>query len=140
MLDRLKRWREERGKLPEALRGELEREGLELLAEQVPLEVIFRAYMAAGQRPRSGSQSERATLALTPRRLVVHGTGNIALEVSQDATWLELADPEPDRLKLAYDAEQAYATRSGRVEMTFETPRAADIHARLLAWIATPSS
>jgi len=140
MLERFKRWREERGKFPEKLRAELEAEGPEVIEEQVPLEAIFRGYTAAGQRPRSGHQSERGSIALTPERLVVHGTGNLSLEVPRDATWLTATNPAPDRLKLAYEAGDVYASRAGSVELELQTPRAADIHARLQAWMETPSS
>jgi hypothetical protein len=138
--ERFRRWREERGRFPAELRRELEAEGIETIEEQVPLEVIFRGYTAAGQRPRSGHQSERGSLALTPSRLVVHGTGWISLEVPRGATWLTATTPEPDILKLEYEASNERLTRSGDVTMELRTPRAAEIHASLLAWNETPPS
>jgi hypothetical protein len=140
MLERFKRWREERGRFPDELRSELEREGIEVIEERVPLEAIFRGYTVAGQRPRSGHQSERGSIALTSRRLVVHGTGRLALQVPRGATWFEASNPEPDRLKLAYEASNEQPTRAGDVELELQTPRAAEIHASLQAWMATPSS
>ena len=140
MLDRLKRWRGERGRFPQDVREALEAEGVEVIEESVPLDAIFRGYTVPGQRPRSGHQHARASLALTSKRLVVHGTGQISLEVPAGATWLTATTPAPDRLMLAYEAEHAQRNRSGEVELTLQTPRAAEIHARLQAWIQTPPS
>jgi hypothetical protein len=140
MLERLRRWREERGRLPEDLRAELEVEGLVLVEERLRTSVIFRGYEALGQRPRSGHQSALASIALTERRLVVHGTGATHLEVPRESDWLKAELPAPDRLKLSYDAAAAYPQRSGDVELELETPRAADIHARLEAWMPRQSS
>jgi hypothetical protein len=131
VLERIRRWREQRGALPDELHAELEAETIVLLEERLPVSVLFRGYTVPGQRPRSGHQSGRAALALTERRLVVHGTGNIRLEIATAA---------PDRLKLAYDAEAAQPNRSGEVELEFETPRAEAIHATLTEWMRTPSS
>jgi hypothetical protein len=140
VLERFTRWREERGRLPEDLRAELETEGIELLEERLPTTAIFRGYEALGQRPRSGHQSARASIALTERRLVVHGTGAIRLEVPRESDWLKAAVPAPDRLKLSYDAAAAYPHRSGEVELELETPRAQEIHATLQAWMSRPST
>jgi hypothetical protein len=137
VLERFRRWRETRGRFPDDLRRELEAEGIEAIEEQVPLEVMFRAYEVPGQRPRSGHQSGRGSIALTTGRLVVHGTGAISLHVPRGATWLAAANPQPDRLQLAYDASAAHPNRAGQVEMTFETPRAREIHATLQAWMRT---
>jgi hypothetical protein len=138
--ERFRRWREQRGRFPEELRARLEAEGIEVIEEQVPLDVTFRGYVVAGQRAQSGHQSERGSIALTARRLVVHGTGRISLEVPKGATWLTATNPEPDRLKLEYEASNERPSRSGDVAIELQTPRAPDIHASLQAWIETPPS
>jgi hypothetical protein len=136
----LKRWWAARGGLPASLRAELAAEGLELLEERLQGTVLFRGYLVHGQRARSGHQNVRAALALTERRLVVHGTGAIRLEVPRGAGWLELGLPAPHQLRLAYDAAAAHPGRAGHIELLLETPRAADIHATLEAWMPTRSS
>ena len=140
MIGRLKRWLRARGALPEALRAELEAEGIVVLEERVRGTVLFRGYVMHGQRPRSGHQSVTATLVLTDRRLVVHGTGATHLEVPRGAGWLEHGLAEPDQLKLAYDAEAANPQRAGEIEILLNTPRAADIRARLQESMPTRSS
>jgi hypothetical protein len=134
----LRRWRARRGTLSDALRAELEAEGLELLEERMPITVIYRGYEFPGQRPRSGHQTGLASLALTGRRLLVHGTGNFRLQVPRGADWLQVT--VDDSLKLAYEAGAEHPNRSGDVELRLDTPRAAEIHASLQEWIARPSS
>ena len=138
MIGAWRRWRARRGTLPDALRAELEAEGLALLEERIPTTVIYRGYEFPGQRARSGHQTGLASLALTGRRLLVQGTGNIRLEVPRGADWLEVTID--DSLKLAYDAGAEHPNRSGDVELLLDTPRAAEIHASLQEWIARPSS
>jgi hypothetical protein len=140
VIGRFKRWFAGRGGLPDDLRAELAAEGIEMLEEELQGTVLFRGYMVHGQRPRSGHQNVRAALALTERRLVVHGTGATHLEVPRGADWLELGLAGPEELRLAYDASAVHSTRSGEIEMLLRTPRAADIHARLQAWMPTRSS
>jgi hypothetical protein len=140
MIERLKRWWAGRGGLPDDLRAELEAERIELLEEGLRGIVLFRGYLVHGQRARSGHQNVRATLALTERRLVVHGTGAFGLEVPRGAEWLVYELAAPDRLRLAYDAAAAHPQRAGEVELLLNTPRAADIHARLQAWMPAGSS
>ena len=132
-----RRW-DRRGRLPDDLRAELDAEGLELLEERLPLLVIFRGYVFPGQRPRSGDQSGLAALALTRRRLVVHGTGNIRLDVPHGADWLQVGFDAPDGLKLTHDAAAVNPNRAGEIEMRLQTPRAEAIHATLREWMTTP--
>jgi hypothetical protein len=127
----LRRWRERRGRLPDKLRAELEAEGLELLEERVQAMVIYRGYEFPGQRPRSGTQSGLVALALTGRRLVVHGTGGIGLEVPRVAT---VEREGPDEIRLAYDAAAAQPNRAGEIEVRLRMPRADEIRARLDVW------
>jgi hypothetical protein len=131
MIGALRRWRERRGRLPDKLRAELEAEGLELLEERVQAMVIYRGYEFPGQRPRSGTQSGLVALALTGRRLVVHGTGGIDLEVPRGAT---VEREGPDEVRLIYDAATAQPNRAGEIEVRLHTPRADEIRARLEAW------
>jgi hypothetical protein len=132
-----RRWAS-RGRLPDALRAELEAEGLELLEEQIQGRVTYRGYEAAGQRPTSGDQTTIASLALTPRRLVVRGTQSVHLDAPPGPVASEV--PEDGVLVLRYEAQDIYPSRSGAVEMRLQTPRAAEIHARLQAWTQTRSS
>jgi hypothetical protein len=138
VIARLKRWWAARGGLPEALRAELEAEGLELLEERMEGRVTYRGYVIVGQRPTTGDQSTIATLALTPKRLVVRGTQNVQLDAPPGPVTSAVTDE--GELRLAYEAEDVYPTRSGTVEMLLRTPRAADIHARLQAWTQTSTS
>ncbi len=126
-----------RGALPAKLRAELEAEGLELVEERIEGTVTYRSYLAPGQRPASGQQSTLAALALTPKRLVVRGTQNVVLDAPPGVV---TATVEDGALKLAYQAEDLYPTRSGAVELLLRTPRAAEIHATLEAWTRTRSS
>jgi hypothetical protein len=134
----IRRLWERRGGLPGGLRKELEAEGLDLLAERLEGHATYRDYMAAGQRPRSGDHGLVASIALTPRRLVVHGTNSVHLEAPRGV--VRSAVEEPGRLLLAYDASDLYPTRAGTVELRFDTPRAAEIHATLEEWTARPST
>jgi hypothetical protein len=133
----LRRWRERRGRLPDALRAELEAEGLELLEERAEALVIYRGYEFPGQRPRSGTQSGLVALALTGRRLVVHGTGGIHLDVPRAVT---VTREDGDEVRLAYDAAAAHPNRSGEIELRLQTPRADAIHATLSEWTTTRST
>lgn len=133
-----KRWMANRGGLPSKLRAELEAEGLLLEEERIEGDVSYRAYEALGQRPRSGHQSTLATLALSRKRLVVHGTQSFHLEARPGPVTSSV--DEPGVLTLAYEAGDIYPTRSGSVIMRLKTPRANDIHATLQAWTETSTS
>jgi hypothetical protein len=134
----IKRWLESRGGLPAKLKAELEAEGLLALDERIEGEVSYRAYEAMGQRPRSGHQSTRCSLALTQRRLVVQGTQGVQLEAGPGPVASSVE--EPGVLTLAYEAGDIYPTRSGSVTLRLRTPRAEDIQARLQAWTETSRS
>jgi hypothetical protein len=138
MIGAIKRWWASRGSMPDGLRAELEAEGLELLEERIAGIVIYRGYEALGQRPRSGDTSTLASLALTSRRLVIRGTQGVDLDAPPGPVSSEV--PEDGVLVLRYEAADLYRSRSGTVEMRLQTPRAADIHARLQAWTQTRSS
>ena len=138
MIGWIKRRWASRGSLPGALRAELEKEGLELLEEQMEGRVTYRGYIVAGQRPTTGDQPTIASLALTSRRLVVHGTQGVQLDAPVGLVTATV--PEPGVLTLAYNAEDLYPSRSGAVEIRLNTPRAAEIHARLQAWTQTSAS
>jgi len=134
----LKRLREQRGTMPDKVRAELEAEGIELLEEKIATNILYRHYMAAGQRPRNGEQNTILALGLTPKRLALRGTGNFLLDAPPGSVRSEAS--EPAKLVLRWQAEDIYPTRSGSVEMTLETSRAEDIHARLQAWTQTSTS
>jgi hypothetical protein len=134
----VKRWWASRGGMPESVRAELEAEGLELLEERMDGRVTYRGYVVVGQRPATGDQPTRASLALTSRRLMVRGTQGVSLDAPPGLVRSEV--PEPGVLVLKYEAEDLYPNRSGSVEMRLHTPRAADIHARLQAWTQTSAS
>jgi hypothetical protein len=134
----LKRWLANRGGLPAKLRAELEAEGLELLEERLRGEVSYRAYEAMGQRPTSGHQSTIASLALTPRRLVVQGTQGVQLQARPGPVTSTVDEPEV--LTLSYEAGDIYPTRSGSVTIRLHTPRANEIHGKLTAWTQTSPS
>jgi hypothetical protein len=133
----LRRWRERRGRLPDELRAELESEGLEVVGERLPATVIYRGYEVPGQRPRAGHQSGLVAIALTGRRLVVHGTGGIRLDVPPSAV---VTLDAPDGLRLVYDAAAAHPNRSGEIELQLKTPRAGEIRATLSEWTTRRSS
>jgi hypothetical protein len=134
----IKRWWAERGGLPGSLRKELEAEGLELLEERMKGRVTYRGYVVAGQRPATGDQPTIASLALTPKRLVVRGTQGVMLDAPPGPVQSEVK--EDGVLVLRYEAGDIYRTRDGSVEMELSTPRAADIHARLQAWTQTSAT
>ena len=138
MIGWIKRRWASRGTLPAAVRAELDKEGVELLEEQMEGRVTYRGYIVAGQRPTTGDQSTVAALALTPRRLAVRGTQGVHLDAPPGL--VTSAVPEDGVLVLTYDAEDIYTTRSGAVEIRLQTPRAAEIHARLQAWTQTSAS
>jgi hypothetical protein len=134
----IKRRRESRGTMPGAVRAELEAEGAEILEEKLAANVLYRHYMVAGQRPTNGEQNAIVALGLTPKRLALRGTGNFLLDAPPGSVRSEA--PEPGKLVLRWQAGDIFPTRSGSVEMTLETPRAEDIHARLQAWNQTSTS
>jgi hypothetical protein len=138
MIGFIRRWQARRGALPSALRAELEAEGLELCEERLPGEGIYRDYVVPGQRPTQGHHRTIAAIALTPRRLVVRGTNSVRLDAGPGV--VRSGVEEDGRLLLAYDASDIAPSRAGTVELRFETPRAAEIHARLEAWTARPQS
>jgi hypothetical protein len=134
----IKRWWDARGGLPGSLRQELEAEGLELVEERMKGRVTYRNYIVVGQRPTSGDQPTIASLALTPKRLVIRGTQGVQLEARPGPVTSEVTDDGV--LVLRYEAADIYPSRSGSVEMELSTPRAADIHARLQAWTQTSTN
>jgi hypothetical protein len=138
VIDRLRRRWARRGGMPDSVREELEREGLELLEERLEGTVTYRGYEILGQRPTSGVQKTIASLALTPRRLAIRGTGAVLLDAPPGPVTASV--PERGVLMLAYQAEDVYASRSGSVELRLRIPRAEDIRATLEAWNETPSS
>jgi hypothetical protein len=137
----LRRWREQRGRLPQALRAELEAEGVLLLEERLKGSATYRQYQVPGQRAASGVESVLASLALTRRRLVVHGTRgallNAPVERGGDVAW---DVEEAGRLRLRFEVSDFDPHRSGSVELRLDSPRAAEIHASLQEWIARSSS
>jgi hypothetical protein len=138
VIDWFKRRRASRGTLPDDKRAELEQEGIELLEERIRGRVTYRGYEFGGQRPVSGDQPTVAALAITPTRLAIHGTNNVHVDAGHGIVHPEL--PEPEKLVLRYEASDLYPMRSGAVEIELWTPRAADIHARLQAWIERSAS
>jgi len=127
-----------RGTLPEAKRAELEQEGMELLEERIRGRVTYRGYEFGGQRPVSGDQPTVAALAITPTRVVLYGTNNLDINAGHGILHPEL--PEDEKLVLKYKASDLFPMRKGRIEIELWTPRAADIHARLQAWIEKSAS
>ena len=138
MIDWFKRRRAMRGTLPDDKRAELEREGIELIEERIRGRVTYRGYEFGGQRPVSGDQPTVAALAITPTRVAIHGTNNVSVDAGHGIVHPEL--PEPEKLVLRYEASDLYPMRKGAVEIELWTPRAADIHARLQAWIEQSAS
>jgi hypothetical protein len=134
----IKRRRALRGTMPQDVRAELEAEGIELLEEKIEGNVVYRRYSVAGQRPTSGDQNITAALALTPKRLVMRATLGVSLDAPPGVVRSEVV--KPGWLELKYEAGDLFPTRSGSVEIALETPRAADIHARLQAWNQTSTS
>jgi hypothetical protein len=134
----IKRWWAERGGMPGSLRKELEAEGLDLLEERMKGRVTYRGYVIAGQRPATGDQPTIASLALTPKRLVIRGTQGVVLDAPPGPVQSDVK--EDGVLVLRYEAGDIYPTRDGSVEMELSTPRAADIHARLQAWTQASAS
>ena len=133
MIGWMKRRWAARGTLPEAKRAELEQEGMELLEERIRGRVTYRGYEFGGQRPVSGDQPTIAALAITPTRVVLRGTNNLDVVARHGILHPEL--PEDEKLVLKYEASDLFPMRKGRIEIELWTPRAADIHARLQAWI-----
>ena len=138
MIDWFKQRRARRGTMPDDVRAELEAEGIDLLEERIAGNVVYRGYAVGGQRPTSGDQKITAALALTPKRLALRATLGVTLDAPPGVVRSEV--PEPGWLKLRYEAEDIYPTRSGSVEIALQTPRAADIHARLQAWTERSAS
>jgi hypothetical protein len=134
----VRRWWDRRGRIPADLRAELEREGLDLLEERLRTSVVYRDYEVPGQRITSGHQSALAAIALTRRRLVVRGTQSLRLDAAPGIVRAEVE--ETGRLLLAYEASDVSPSRSGSIEMRFETPRAAEIRGRLREWTERPPS
>jgi hypothetical protein len=135
VIGRIKRWWASRGEMPASERAELEAEGLELIEERMKGRVTYRNYEIVGQRPTTGDQPTIASLALTPKRLAIRGTQGVRLDAPPGPVTSAVTDD--GALLLKYDASAIYPNRSGTVEMLLRTPRAADIHARLLAWTQT---
>jgi hypothetical protein len=138
VIDWFKRRRASRGTMPDEKRAELEQEGIELIEERIRGRVTYRGYEFGGQRPVSGDQPTVAALAITRTRLVVFGTNNLQVEAAHGIVHPAL--PEPEKLLLKYDVNDLYPMRRGAAEIELWTPRAADIHARLQAWIEKSAS
>ena len=138
MIDWFKRRRAARGTLPEEKRAELEQEGIELIEERIRGRVTYRGYEMGGQRPATGDAPTVVALVITPTRLAIHGTNNVHVDAAHGIVKSEA--PEAEKLVLRYEAQDLYPMRAGSVEIELWTPRAADIHARLQAWIERSAS
>ncbi len=115
------------GRLPEAVRAQLESEGqIVYLAEGVPETAIFRHYRAPGVRSRRRRIGFIGYCALSERRMVVKTRcyDEVNINVAyDDALFKKIAFAvRPRYLSLAFDASAQSAQASGEVEVRLHLP------------------
>jgi hypothetical protein len=125
-----------RGRFPEALRAELEGEGIDQLAEDLFGTVTLRGYRGPNRIATYRKQGFAAALAITRKRLVVWSGSrwgapkgmqiNVGFEDPRYER-LEIAAEAPDRFLVACELEEFHRDRSGRFEVRLRTPKATEL-------------
>lgn len=121
------------GRLPDALRAEVEAEGVKLLAEALRGTVTLRDYRSPRRRSSWKKMSAHGAIAITSGRLVVWANRMKWIDVPLPAPpeALSASLDEPERVCVAVDAGAFSADTTGRVEVRFATPEAQQVVALL---------
>lgn len=125
-----------RGVFPDALRAELEGEGVEQLAEDLYGTVTLRDYRGPDRRASVRKQGFAAAVAINRKRLVVWSGSKWGaprgMQVNcgfDDPRYqrLEIRPEAPDRFLVACRLEEFHDDRSGRFEVRLRTPKATEL-------------
>jgi hypothetical protein len=125
-----------RGVFPDALRAELEGEGIEQLAEDHFGTVTLRGYRGPDRTTNYRKQGFAAAVALTRKRLVVWSGSTwgapkgMQINVGTDDPRygrLEIAAESPERFLVACELDEFHDDRSGRFEVRVRTPKATEL-------------
>jgi hypothetical protein len=122
------------GRLPDDLHAALVAEEPALLLEELAGSVAYRGYRAPGRSAGLEKQALSGAIAITPRRLVAWTGGSEQLDVPlSDPRWrrIDVVAQSPTKVCFGYDPAFFDPATSGRVELRFRTPRAADVVATL---------
>ena len=122
------------GRMPDDVKAALTADGLVLLEEGVFGSVTYRRYRAPRQYSSYLKQAVSAAIGISAHRVVVwdgrmrqvDGPPRLLL-----AGGLTVAAPEPDQLRISYDAARFSTDRSGSVEIRLRTTQAGRIVALL---------
>lgn len=111
------------GRLPDALRAELEGEGMLLLREGLPGTTTYRHYRAPGERSNWRREWRTAAIAVSARRLVVWTSNGREIDVPRRGPLPRglTASYDSDALHFDYDAGAFRDDRSGLVEVRLRT-------------------
>lgn len=118
------------GRLPEDLRTELLAEGPSVLEEGLYGSITYRHYRAPGKRTNWQKVGIAGAIAVSDRRFLVWGGRSKQVDVplaDQHLRQLEIGLDGPDRLLVAYKAEDFSEERSGRVEIRLRCPSAPEV-------------
>jgi hypothetical protein len=125
------------GRLPDDQRAELEAEGIEQIAEELFGTITLRHYKGPRERVGVSKQPFRGAVAITRKRLFAWSGSRAASPwvgtqcnvPFDDPRYrdLEIAAEPKGRLLIGCDLEQFNTDRSGRFELRFRTPRAAEL-------------
>ena len=125
-----------RGRFSDALRAELEAEGVEQLAEDLFGTITLRGYHGPDRIANYRKQGFAAAVAVTRKRLVVWSGSkwgapkgmqiNVGFDDPRFAR-LEIAAEAPDRFFVACELDEFHDDRSGRFEVRLHTPKATEL-------------
>ena len=122
------------GKVPSRLRAELEREGIALLEEGLPMVRHYRKYRGPNCYFGAARRGGAGYIAITGRRIVMKGYSAFFHEIPVDrldGENLEFGVKTENRVWLRFEAEGFQDDRRGRVTCTFRTHRAREIEQRV---------
>jgi hypothetical protein len=113
------------GRLPVSVRGTLEAEGINFLAEGLHGTITFLNYRAPGRYSNWKRSWFVGAIALTSTRLVAYRGRLQLMDVPYNHPSyqaLKVTVDTDDRLCIAFDVSAFHADRSGTIELRFRTP------------------
>lgn len=122
------------GYVPDALRAELEAEGMLILAERCRGTLTYRNFRSPHRRASLRKEGMRAAVIVTSRRVVICRRSTTLLDVPFDDprfAALEWTEDRPDRFCVGFDVAQFHDDWSGRWEIRLTTQRTPEILARV---------
>lgn len=122
------------GRLPKMVRGQIEGEDVQLLAEGLTGTITFRKYKAPGRRSNLRKVGVAGAVCVTDKRLLVWGARGKLVDVPHDDERfgsIEVSAEQSDKVLFAWEAALFHDNRSGRVEVRLHPVQADQVVALL---------